>query len=109
EAGGLADVGDLEPGLAQRSRGAAGGEQGDAVAGQRPGKFQQAGLVGNRKQRAANADGFAHGQPIPYSRSFLRKVARWMPSIAAARLWLPSQWLSTSANSGISSSRSAIS
>ena len=47
-----------------------------------------------------------HG--MPYSRSFLRSVARWMPSIAAARLWLPSQWLSTSANSGISSSRSAI-
>src|SRR5690349_19071023 len=31
-----------------------------------------------------------------------------MPSIVAARLWLPSQWLSTSANSGISSSRSAM-
>ncbi|KLD74794.1 hypothetical protein Y886_30640 [Xanthomonas hyacinthi DSM 19077] len=45
----------------------------------------------------------------PYSFSFLRSVARWMPSIAAARLWLPSQWLSTSTNSGISISRSTIS
>jgi membrane protein YqaA with SNARE-associated domain len=48
-------------------------------------------------------------QASPYSRSLRRSVARWMPSIAAARLWLPSQWLSTSTNSGISSSRSAIS
>jgi hypothetical protein len=35
-------------------------------------------------------EGNPNGNYNPYCLSFLRKVARLMPSVAAARLWLPS-------------------
>ena len=70
-------------------------------------KTTPAALMAATRKRTGRARGRA--QANPYSLSFLRKVARWMPSIAAARLWLPSQWLRISTNSGISISRSTIS
>ena len=45
--GQLGDVFDLQPGRRDRLRGAAGGDELDAVAGERLGEFDQAGLVGN--------------------------------------------------------------
>jgi len=48
-------VDDLETGVFERLGGAAGGDQLDAVAGQRFGEFQQAGLVGYRQQSAGDA------------------------------------------------------
>ena len=53
KAGQLGDVLDLQPGLGDRLRGAAGRDQLDAVAGQRLGELDQAGLVGNGNQGAA--------------------------------------------------------
>ena len=52
-----------------------------------------AGAVAGCGSSGSNPTGAAgtSGQARPYSLSFLRKVARWMPSSAAARLWLPSQ------------------
>ena len=47
KAGQVGDVLDLKPGRRDRLRGAAGGDQLDAVTGERPGEFDQAGFVGN--------------------------------------------------------------
>ena len=58
EAGDVADVAHRQARLAQRLRGAAGGQQFDALRGQRAGEVDQAGLVGNGKQRPA------HGQAV---------------------------------------------
>ena len=55
-AGELGDVGHLEPGLAQRAGGAAGGEDLDPERGQALGEVGDAGLVGDRDQRPAHAD-----------------------------------------------------
>ncbi len=54
KAGQIADVLDAEAGLAQCPRGAAGGDQLHAKAGQDAGKLDQAGLVGNAQQGAPN-------------------------------------------------------
>ncbi len=61
EAGQLADVLHRQAGIAQGLGGAAGGDQGHAVAVQRLRQRHQAGLVGNGKQGAADAAGFAGG------------------------------------------------
>jgi len=50
----LGDVGDLEARVAQRLGGAAGGNQLDTVRRETFGEFDQSGLVGNGKQRAAD-------------------------------------------------------
>ena len=50
----LGDIGHLEPRIAQRLGGAAGGDEADAVLGQALGEVDQSGLVGNRKQGAGN-------------------------------------------------------
>ena len=47
----VADVGDRNAGLAQRARGAAGGDQRDAERVQPVREIDQAGLVGNAEQR----------------------------------------------------------
>ena len=61
-AGELGDVGDLEAGLAQRRRGAAGGEDLDAELGEAAGEVGDPGLVGDRDQRPAHPDrAVAHG------------------------------------------------
>ena len=72
-----------EPGVAQRACGAAGRKQFDAARGQRAREFDEAGLVGNREQRAAGARDIAIGSVsrAPNSRSFLRSVPRLMPRI----------------------------
>ena len=51
KAGEVGDVADLEPGRGDRLRGAAGGDQLDAVLCERPGELDQAGLVGNGQRR----------------------------------------------------------
>ena len=55
-AGELGDVGDLEPGLAQRRRGAAGGEDLDPERREALGEVGDPGLVGDRDQRPAHPD-----------------------------------------------------
>ena len=55
-AGELGDVGDLEPRLAQRRRGAAGGEDLDPERRQPLGEVGDAGLVGDRDQRPPHPD-----------------------------------------------------
>src|ERR1700761_6201706 len=55
-AGELGDVGPLDPGLAQRRRGAAGGEDLDPERRQRFAEVGDAGLVGDRDEGAADAD-----------------------------------------------------
>ena len=61
-AGELGDVGDLDPGLAQRRRGAAGGEDLDPELAQPAGEVGDPGLVGDRDQRPADADGMPAGR-----------------------------------------------
>ena len=53
--GDLGDVDHLQPGLAQRLGGAAGGDQLDAVAGEGLGEIDEARLVGYRQQGAGDA------------------------------------------------------
>ena len=48
KAGELGHVDDLEPGVRERLGGAAGRDELDAVAGERAGEIDQAGLVGHR-------------------------------------------------------------
>jgi hypothetical protein len=55
-AGELGDVGDLEPGVAERRGGAAGREDLHPERRQRPGEVGDPGLVGDRDQGAAYAD-----------------------------------------------------
>ena len=55
-AGELGDVGDLEPRLAERRRGAAGREDLDPELAQAAGEVDDPGLVGDRDQRAPDAD-----------------------------------------------------
>ncbi len=50
----VGDIGDREAGVAKRLRGAAGREQHGAVFLQAAGEFDQAGLVGNGQERAAD-------------------------------------------------------
>ena len=62
--GQLGDVDHLEAGIFQRLGGAAGGNEFDAVAGERGGEFGEAGLVGYRQQGAGDAArvaGHGHG------------------------------------------------
>ena len=51
----VGDVGHFQPGGGDRLGGAAGGDQIDAMSGQRLGKFDQPGLVGNGQQGAGYA------------------------------------------------------
>ena len=55
KAGELGDVEHLEPGVVERLGGAAGGDELDAVAGERLGEIDEAGLVGDRQQGAGDA------------------------------------------------------
>ena len=55
EAGDVADVPDLQAGVAQRLGGAAGGQQFDAGRGECAREVDKTGLVGNGQQRAAHA------------------------------------------------------
>ena len=67
-AGELGDVGHLEPGLAQRRRGAAGGEDLDPERRQPLGEVGDPGLVGDRDQRPAHPDrAVARGSPVRVS------------------------------------------
>ena len=65
KAGQLGDVLDLQPGRRDRLRGAAGGDELDAMAGQRLGKFDQAGLVGNGQQSAGYAARMVGHRQVP--------------------------------------------
>ncbi len=94
KAGVLADVDHRQAGIAQRLGGAAGGQQFDAGVGKRAGEIDKAGFVGHGEQGSLyfrwgdGHDGFQSERPC--SRIFLRRVLRLMPSMSAARVWLPS-------------------
>ena len=63
--GELRDVLDRQPGRRDRLRGAAGGDELDAMAGQRLGKFDQAGLVGNGQQGAGYTARMVGHEEVP--------------------------------------------
>ncbi len=56
KAGRLRHIGDGEARVAQRFGGAAGRQQRHALAGEKPGEFDEPGLVGDGNQRAANGN-----------------------------------------------------
>ncbi len=63
KSGQLRDVPHLQPGLRDRLCRATGRDQLDAMGGQRPGKLDQAGLVGNGEKRAGDAaERVGHGR-----------------------------------------------
>jgi hypothetical protein len=99
ETGVIADFGHGQPGFAQHFRGAAGGQQIDALDGEAPGKFEDAPLVGDGNQRLLDG----HGDCSSWcSVSFLRSVLRLMPSISAASVWLVPALASTTSSIGFS-------
>ena len=55
KAGQFGDIDNFQPGVFQRLGGAAGGDEFDAVAGERRGEFDESGLVGYRQQGAGDA------------------------------------------------------
>ena len=93
KAGEVRDVLDLKPGRRDRLRGAAGGDQLDAVACQRAGEFDQSGLVGNGQQSAGYAArmvGHGQGPPVrgclsPGARRSIPRFADGAPSKVASR------------------------
>ena len=56
KAGEVGDVDHLQPCVRKRLGGAAGGDELDAVPGERTGEIDEAALVGDRQQRAGDAD-----------------------------------------------------
>ena len=85
KAGELGDVVDRQAGRRDRLRGAAGGDELDAVAGQRVGELDQAGLVGNGQQGAGNAAG---------GRSWARSLVRGTSAQARGNDSRASRWCS---------------
>ena len=94
-----------EAGLPQLPGSASGREQFDTEFVELAGQVGDAGLVGYAQQRAADLGHLSLLPPKavhdaarrrrrysdkPYSRSFLRRVPRFIPRMVAARLWLPS-------------------
>ncbi len=89
ETGVFADVDHAESGIAQRLGRAAGGQEFNTGASERAGEIDEAGFVRHGKQGTLNShDGNQSERPC--SRIFLRRVLRLMPSMSAARVWLPS-------------------
>ncbi len=83
KAGQVGDIDYLQPGILERLRGAAGGDELDIVAGKRRGEVDEPGLVGHRQQCAGNtARVAAHG--LPASTSSGRKC---MASFSIHRTW----------------------
>ena len=64
EAGEVLDAADLEPGRLELARGAAGRDHLDAELGQAAGEVDDAALVGDRQQRAADADRAGLGEQL---------------------------------------------
>ena len=109
EAGEVLDRADLEPGLAQRARGAAGGDELDAELGQAAREVDDAALVGDRQQRAADPDlaGLRHRRRAPYSGRTRRGAGRRDRRDGAARRSAATRRSSSSCSSGRSASRTA--
>ena len=84
KAGQFRDVLDLQSGGGDRLGGAAGGDEFDAVAGQRAGEFDQSGFVGNGQQSAGDAARMVgHGQgpllrgAFAQARGRYSRASRW--------------------------------
>ena len=100
KAGVVADLGDREPGVGQRLRGAAGGQERNAEARKPAREFDEARLVRDRKQSLRDGRGHASGEPaaaapqcersgadrqrMSYLVSLARSVLRFIPSMSAA-------------------------
>ena len=77
KAGDIADFAHADAGFAQRARGAAGGDQGNAERVQTACQIDQAGLVGHAQQRASNRyeGGIEHGISRQHRRAIIAAAA----------------------------------
>ena len=107
-------LGDRQAGLLQRLEGAAGGKQRHIECAERLGERNNAGLVGNGKQCAADRCPCRRRRHQALGSrlccwSFLRRVARLSPSHSAALDWFPPVCLSVMLSRGTSISRRMVS
>ena len=86
EAREVVDGADVEPGLAQRGRGAAGRDELDAEADEAAGEVDDAGLVGDREQGATHPDVAGPGERLVGGGCLLGDGARLLNASAVSRV-----------------------